>query len=115
LREKEKMKDEKKQLIGEKRRREAEIKRIEWSLNRVKELTTWEASVVPLKQFIRTKSSPHIFYLPKIMNPTTQKLLDDSKIVVQGKLNSLKQLGFCRRSPPGTRGWSKAEYASKIL
>lgn len=85
VREKERMKEEKQNLQLERRRREADIKRIEWSLNRVKEYAAWEASVVLQRNFIKTKNSPHIFYLPKTHCPATEALLEASAKETQGK------------------------------
>lgn len=84
VRDKERMKEEKQNLQLERRRREADIKRIEWSLNRVKEYAAWEASVVLQQNFIMTKSSPQIFYLPKVHCAATEALLEASAKATQG-------------------------------
>lgn len=86
-REKEKLMQEKRELFLEKKRREVEIKRIEWSLNRVKEYEAWEASVIPLKNFIQTQAKPHIFYLPSTHNSKTEDRLAHSQKLVDSKYN----------------------------
>lgn len=76
---------EKRELFMEKKRREVEIKRIEWSLNRVKEYEAWEANVLPLKNFIQTQAKPHLFYLPSTHNNKTEERLLHSQKLIESK------------------------------
>jgi len=49
-------------------------------------LEEWETKTKYLTNFIRTEASPHIFYLPKILNPIMECRLEASKQVVEGKI-----------------------------
>ena len=45
----------------------------------------WEIETRKLENFIRTKSQPHLFFMPKIMTAETEKKLKDSEKAVNRK------------------------------
>lgn len=54
---------------------------------RMKEYNAWEETQKPRKNFILTKSKPHIHYLPRRFNDKTKELLTLSKNEVESKSN----------------------------
>lgn len=81
-REKEEMKKEKQELFLDRRKKQQEIRRIEFKITRVKEQDQWEARHRPLLNFIQTKTKPSIFYLPKIQNTKTEERLVASQKII---------------------------------
>jgi len=49
------------------------------------QLEQWESKTKYLANFIRTETKPHIFFLPKVMNPITDCRLEQSKQFVTGE------------------------------
>lgn len=58
---------------------------IELKMTRMKEYSEWEGKHKPLVNFIQTKSKPHIYFLPKILNEQNKKLLETCKTNVESK------------------------------
>jgi pinin len=83
--EKEKMRMEKQNLFEDRKRKQLEIKALEIKMYKLRDLAAWEESKKPLVNFIRTKSKPHIYFIPKILNSKTQEKLDASKGEVDSK------------------------------
>lgn len=77
--ERENMKKEKECLFSDRKRKQMEIKAIELKMQKMKELSNWENSVQPLSNFIRTKTKPYLYYLPKVMNKKAEEKLQSSK------------------------------------
>ncbi|KAI6661379.1 Pinin [Oopsacas minuta] len=51
----------------------------------------WDEHTNKLSNFIKTKSRPHIFYLPKKHNNTTQHLLDSTKLQLTAQIQSRRK------------------------
>ncbi|CAH0774226.1 unnamed protein product [Bemisia tabaci] len=79
IKEQESVKRQREELFQSKKERKAEIRNLEIKLSVIKEFEEWEKSQKPLANFIQTKTSPHIFYSPKIFNNQTHALLDRSR------------------------------------
>lgn len=56
---------------------------------RMREYTAWEETQKPRKNFIITKSKPHIHFLPRKLNEKTKELLASSKSQIDGKLSPI--------------------------
>lgn len=76
---KEQIKLEKDTLIADRRRKQLEIKSLEVKMFKMRNLKSWEEHKKSLYNFIGTKASPKIFYLPKAMTPATEALLKESQ------------------------------------
>lgn len=83
LREKEELKKKRQELFTSRRQQQIEIRQLEYKLVRLKQLTEWESTKKHLLNFIQTKSTPKIFYLPKIHNEKTFDLLVESRKSIQ--------------------------------
>ncbi|XP_012280202.1 pinin [Orussus abietinus] len=77
-REKEELRRERQQLFLSRRRQLAEVRALEAKLTRSKQFQDWRAAQLPLACFIRTRTQPSIYYLPKRKNPRTDTLLAES-------------------------------------
>ncbi|KFB46876.1 hypothetical protein ZHAS_00014881 [Anopheles sinensis] len=75
--EREHMRKEKQCLFIDRKRQQLEIRALEAKMAKLKDLETWEKSKRPLRNFIKTKSNPPIFFLPKRMNAAMQKKLEE--------------------------------------
>lgn len=76
---KEQIKLEKDTLIADRRRKQLEIKSLEVKMFKMRNLKSWEEHKKSLFNFIGTKASPKIFYLPRAMTPATEALLKESQ------------------------------------
>lgn len=83
--EREKMRMEKQTLFSDRRRKQLEIKALEIKMYKIRDLAAWEESKKPLSNFIKTKTKPHIYYIPKKMNSKTEEKLKESKLEVESK------------------------------
>jgi pinin len=83
---KEQIKQEKDSLITDRRRKQIEIKSLESKMFKLRNLKAWEDHKLTLVNFIGTKTKPQIFYLPKIMTPKTEALLDESLTELQREI-----------------------------
>lgn len=90
--ERENMKRERQDLFTNRKRQQMEIKMLEMKMQRMKELETWEEAKKPLRSFIRTKTKPRIYFLPKVMDKKMEKKLTDSKAEMDSKYNEMFQL-----------------------
>ncbi|XP_015592532.1 pinin [Cephus cinctus] len=77
-REKEELRKERQQLFLSRKRQLAEVRALEAKLARSKQFQEWRAVQLPLASFIRTRSQPSIYYLPKRPHPRTDILLAQS-------------------------------------
>ncbi|ODN04444.1 Pinin [Orchesella cincta] len=80
------------QLIRERKLRITEIKRLEIKRNRLSDLAAWESKTKYLANFIRTEAKPHIFYMPKKLNPIMECRLEQSKQYVTELIASKRKL-----------------------
>lgn len=83
---KEQIKQEKDTLITDRRRKQLEIKSLESKMFKMRNLKAWEDHKRTLENFIGTKTSPQIFYLPKTMTPITESLLKESNNELQRQI-----------------------------
>lgn len=83
--EREIMKKERQNLYNTRKRQQMEIKMLESKMNLMKEFSTWEDSRKPLTKFIRTKTKPRIYYLPKILDKRTERKLEESRRDTESK------------------------------
>lgn len=81
--EREKMRMEKQTLFSDRRRKQLEIKALEIKMYKVRDLAAWEESKKPLRNFIKTKTKPHIYYVPKKLNSKAEEKLKESKLDVE--------------------------------
>lgn len=83
--EREFMKKERQNLYNTRKRQQMEIKMLENKMNLMKEFGTWEESKKPLMNFIRTKTKPRIYYLPKVLDKRTERKLEECKRDIESK------------------------------
>lgn len=86
LRERENMKKERQDLFLNRKRQQMEIKMLETKMMRLKELAVWEESKKPLANFIKTKTKPRIYYLPKVLDKKSEKKLADCRSSLESEL-----------------------------
>lgn len=77
--EREKMRKEKQCLFTDRKRQQLEIRAIETKMTKMKDLEAWEETKKPLANFIKTKTSPNIYFLPKKMDSKMEKKLKESQ------------------------------------
>ncbi|XP_053669961.1 pinin [Anopheles nili] len=75
--ERENMRKEKQCLFTDRKRQQLEIRALEAKVAKLKDLEMWENSKQPLQNFIKTKTNPSIYYLPKRMNAAAERKLTD--------------------------------------
>lgn len=88
--ERETMKRERQCLYNNRKRQQLEIKMLENKMNLMKEFNMYEESKKPLMNFIRTKAKPYIYYLPKVLDKTTEGKLADTKRDIQSECDQKK-------------------------
>lgn len=77
--EKEDLRKERIELFQERKRRQAELRRLEFKVELVKQHEEWEQHYDHLKNFIRTKTKPHLYYLPREASAVSEKRLADTR------------------------------------
>lgn len=85
IREREELKKERQDLFLNRKRKQAEIRMIELKITRMKEHSEWEEKQRPLMNFIQTKTKPHIYFLPKVLNEQNKTLLETCKQNMESK------------------------------
>lgn len=82
IRERETMKQERKNLFIDRKKQQMEIRLLEIKMNRMADLTLWEEAHQSMRSFIATKcSKPRIYYKPKVMSERSNELLAESQRV----------------------------------
>lgn len=62
----------------------AEVRALEAKLARSRQFQDWRAAQLPLASFIKTRTQPSIYYIPKRKNPQTESLLAQSAKELHG-------------------------------
>lgn len=75
--ERENLRKEKQCLYTDRKRQQLEIRALETKMNKMKDLEAWEETKKPLANFIKTKTKPHIYFLPKKMDSKMEKRLKE--------------------------------------
>ncbi|XP_050069791.1 pinin [Anopheles maculipalpis] len=89
--ERENMLKEKQCLFTDRKRQQLEIRALETKMAMLKALEMWENSKRPLQNFIKTKTNPPIYYLPKRMNAAMEKKLAECQQEPQKMLEEKRQ------------------------
>lgn len=89
--EKEKLRKEKQNLIKERRKQQLGIRLLEIKMTKLKELESWEVKQRLLGNFIRTKATPHLYYLPKHMTGKLIQSVEKSKEEVEKTISKRKK------------------------
>ncbi|XP_015190642.1 PREDICTED: pinin isoform X1 [Polistes dominula] len=77
-REKEELRRERQQLFLSRKRQLAEVRALEAKLARSRQFQDWRAAQLSLASFIKTRTQPSIYYIPKRKNSQTESLLIQS-------------------------------------
>lgn len=88
---KEQIKQEKDTLIADRRRKQLEIKSLEVKMFKLRNLKAWEEHKQSLVNFIGTKSTPQIYFLPKTMTPKMEELLKESQLELQQSIEEKRR------------------------
>ncbi|XP_064087874.1 pinin-like isoform X1 [Macrobrachium nipponense] len=89
--EKEELRRERLELFNQRKARQAQIRRLTYKMERVKEHEAWEAHMMKLTKFIRTKSSPRIFWLPRSHTSRTTSLVRATHDIISRELEQDRQ------------------------
>jgi len=85
--EKEEAKRTKNELFTEKKKQEHEIRILKVQVDRIEQFETWEKNKRREMQYIRTKTEPFIFYMPKEHNEKTMKQYETSTETIEAEIN----------------------------
>ena len=85
--EKEEAKRTKNELFTEKKKQELEIRILKVQVDRIEQFETWEKNKRREMQYIRTKTEPFIFYMPKEHNEKTMKQYETSTETIEAEIN----------------------------
>ncbi|KAK7079050.1 hypothetical protein SK128_028531 [Halocaridina rubra] len=89
--EKEELRRERLDLFNQRKERQAQIRRLTVKMARVKEHEAWESHMMRLTKFIRTKSSPRIFWLPQSHISKTTNLVRATHDIISRELEEDRQ------------------------
>ncbi|KAL5008259.1 hypothetical protein ScPMuIL_013840 [Solemya velum] len=89
--EKEELQQQKRELFQERRQKQAKVRLIEQKMELVRMHEEWEKETCKLANFIRTKTRPHLFYLPKAMTPELDKKLRSTQKVVSEMIHKRRE------------------------
>lgn len=85
------MKKERETLFINRKKQQLEIRKLEIKMDLMKEFEVWENSKKYLKNVIKTKSKPNIFYQPKSANDKVEKLLSKSRAAVEDEIEKRRK------------------------
>lgn len=88
LQERENMKKERQNLFSDRKRQQLEVRKLELKMNYIREFEVWEKSKKDLKNFICTKTKPHIYFRPKVMSEKTEKRLAECQADLERELDA---------------------------
>lgn len=78
--------EEKKKLEGERVRHSQLLELLESKMRVTQEFESWRQNQMRLRKFIRTKTKPYVFYMPKEMNEETRKLVEDTAALIDEQI-----------------------------
>ena len=91
-REKEEMRNRKRELFDEQRKKKKDIQILQIQLKRTEEFEAWEASKKSEVNFIRTKGEQNpIYWLPKNHSEKTEILLSETKTAIKKELEEKRE------------------------
>lgn len=93
LQERETMRRERADLFANRKRQLLEIKQLESKMARMRELAAWEAAMRPLGNFIRTKTKPRLYYLPKVLDGRMTERLAESREELESEWSTVGMPG----------------------
>lgn len=91
LLERESLKRERETLFTDRKRKQMEIRRLELKMSRLKDFELWESSMNCLKPCIKSKTTPSIYYRPKVLTKKTEKLLAESLLAINDLISKKKE------------------------
>lgn len=86
IEDKKKFIEDKKRLEEEKLREQKNVEILEAKIQLAKAFEQWKSNQLQFKNFIRTKTKPYVFYLPKELNADTQRLLDETASLIDAQI-----------------------------
>lgn len=86
IEEKKKILEEKKKLEEERLLAVSKIKMLEQKISLTKEFNQWKLNQLQYKKFIRTKTRPFIFYLPKELDSKSTSLLEETAVQIDEQI-----------------------------
>ena len=89
--EKDEIRKERQSLFQERRKQQAKLRRLEHKMELVQIHDDWEGQTRKLMNFIRTKAKPHLFYLPKMHTPASEKRLEETGKVLEGIISDRRK------------------------
>ncbi|KAJ8670435.1 hypothetical protein QAD02_001694 [Eretmocerus hayati] len=90
--EKEELKRERQQLFLNRKQQLAQVKALETKLARSKQYQDWRSAQIPLLNFIKTKTNPPIYYLPKRSTPETDALIQESSKALKAEIDRREKM-----------------------
>jgi pinin len=90
--EREDKKHERTELLATKRDCQQQLKLVNMKLEIMQRLATYEKNHEPLRNFIRTKTKPYVFYLPKgPMDDVLEKKFQESRLEIEKEMEEFKR------------------------
>ncbi|CAB4060454.1 PNN [Lepeophtheirus salmonis] len=81
---------QKTELLAERSRKQKEIRLLQIQMKRVEEFEVWETSKRRQMGFIRTKTGPPLFYLPKVHNDQSMTALEETMDTIEEEIKLTK-------------------------
>ncbi|XP_022223236.1 pinin [Drosophila obscura] len=91
LQERAMLRKERETLFLNKKRKQFEIRALEYKMSRLKDFKSWESNITYQKNQIRTKTKPHLFFRPQMHTTRTEKLLLECKTYVDCFIQSRRE------------------------
>lgn len=78
--------DEKRRLVEEKNKQLRNIEIVEEKIKLTQNFELWKKNHEPLAKYIRTTTKPFIFYLPKVFDKNSEKLVQDTSNLIKEEI-----------------------------